>query len=73
MEIPEVTSIQRVEIKDGDLLVVRIARGSMPPTKFGQFAQEISNKIKDIFPNNKIWVMDKDTEISVIASENAQK
>lgn len=66
-ELPPVADLQRVSLQPGDVLVVRL---NAPMVSREQLVQ-IQQRLESIFPNNKVLVVPKDTDMFVMAGAGA--
>lgn len=69
----EITSVETISVKKNDVVLVRYARDSMPVDRVLDFTRDIAKKMKDIFPDNKIVIMDSETDITIFSSDDNEE
>lgn len=66
----KVTDLKRVALKEGDVLLVRVpVPASMPATRTKEWFDSMRTTFKDVFPNNKVVIIDERADISIITKE----
>lgn len=72
MNIPEITSVQTVNVKKNDVILVRYEKPAIPPSKVLEHARDIAARMKDIFPDNKIVIMDSKTDVTIFSPDDSE-
>lgn len=52
-----------------DIIVVKMDYGKMPPHKRIELAESSLKKLKEMFPNNKIMMIDNKSDVTLCKSE----
>jgi hypothetical protein len=72
MNIPEITSVQTVNVKKNDVIFVRAPFNDMAPTMLKRHTDLMMARLKDIFPDNKIVMMDSSTNVTIVSSDDSE-
>ena len=67
----DIKDLQKVSIEENDVIIVRVDRDSMSPTKFSQHMSGIQQVLQEQFPDNKIMVMPSSMSIAIATEERA--
>ncbi|MFW6173623.1 MAG: hypothetical protein ACOC5T_07755 [Elusimicrobiota bacterium] len=61
--------IEKLELKENDVIIVKLQRGNMPFDKMAKFMDSVKNNLESHFPNNKIIVTTDEVDISTKEEE----
>lgn len=64
--------VKRLNLNEGDVLLVRVPRKNMPSTKWVDYANNIKDSLQVFFLTNKVIVIDSEIEILVVTQKEQQ-
>lgn len=64
----DITRISKVSLDPGDVLIVQPDLKNLPASRAQEYADALRTGLSGVFPNNKIVVMDKSIDISIIST-----
>lgn len=68
----DITAVKAVSVKPGDVLVLEIDMGMMPPSQVTSHIEKVKMEVQQLFPSNKIMVLPMHKiRLSVVNFEDA--
>ena len=67
-----IEDIKKVALNADDVIIYKLDYKNLPMHLRQKYALDVKDHLKDIFPNNKILVMSKENDLSVISKKDLQ-
>jgi predicted DNA-binding protein (UPF0278 family) len=68
----DVSSIKKINIEADDVIVYQMECKNLPAHVRTKYNEQIRDALKDVFPNNKVLIIPKEVDLTILSKKDLQ-